>query len=227
MYVNSVSGCHRTKSLSVIIVSVWELFRKRVDVLKITRDTKTHFMGKIQSFWTLKQVVCVVTTVLQEVNTEFSSENLYPLIFIKWYIIRLASDVKNLSTMSLHPFLSEWAIIPVFETAPSYGHSEQTNSIFSYCVNKSWKREKEFSWATVAARLNQVCISLEQRKGGWTLERSTIWKTETFPCNFFSLISVNKLTGLVTSYVETASKTSYRRKDRGRDGSDKKTRKNT
>ena len=36
-----------------------------------------------------------------------------------------------------------------------------------------------------------------------------------------------RLTGLVTSYVETASKTSYRRKDKGRDGSDKKTRKKT
>jgi hypothetical protein len=34
-----------------------------------------------------------------------------------------------------------------------------------------------------------------------------------------------RLTGLVTSYAET--KTSYRRKDNGRDGSNKKTRKKT
>jgi len=159
---------------------VWELFRKRVDVLKITRDTQIHFIGRIQSFWTLKQVVCVVTTVLQGIKCEYSSEKLYPLIFTKWYIIRLVSDVKNLNTIFLHPFLSEWAIILVFKTAPSYGHSEQTNSIFSYCVNKSWKRDKEFSWATVAARLNEVCIALVRRK----MEPSTIWKTEIFPCHF-------------------------------------------
>ena len=128
--------------------------------------------------------MCVVTTVLQGVSREFSYENLYPLIFITWYIIRLASDVQNLNTIFLHSFLSERAIIPGFETASSYGHSEQTNSTFSYCVNKPWKREKEFSWATVAARLNQVCFALERRKGGCTLERSTIWKTEIFPCHF-------------------------------------------
>jgi hypothetical protein len=154
---------------------------------------KIHFVGRIRSFLTLKQVVCVVTTVIQGVNREFSSENLYPLIFIKWYIIRLASDVKNLKTIFLHPFPSEWAIIPVFKTAPSYGHSEQTNSIFSYCVNKSRKREKEFSWATVAARLNQVCTALEQRKGGCTLERSTIWKTEIFPCHFCLFLTTIQL----------------------------------
>jgi len=162
----------------------WELFRKRVEDLKITRHTQIHFIGRIQDFWTLKQVVCLVTTMLQGMNGEFSSEKLYPLIFIKWYIIRLASESKNLNTVFLHPFLSEWAIIPVFKTAPSYGHSKQTNSIFSYCVNKSWKRDKGFSWATVTARLNQVCIALERRKGGCTLERSTIWKTETFSCHF-------------------------------------------
>jgi hypothetical protein len=55
----------------------------------------------------LKQVVCVVTTVLQGVKGEFSSENLYPLVFNKWCIIRLASDVKNLNVIFLHPFLSE------------------------------------------------------------------------------------------------------------------------
>lgn len=160
------------------------MFRKRVEVLKITRDTQIHFIGRIQFFWMLKQVVCLVTIVVQGMNCEFSSEKLYPLIFIKWYIIRPTSEVKNLNTVFLHPFLSEWAIIPVFKTAPSYGHSEQTNSIFSYCVNKSWKRDKEFSSATLAARLNRVCIALERRKGGCTLERSTIWKTETFPCHF-------------------------------------------
>ena len=36
-----------------------------------------------------------------------------------------------------------------------------------------------------------------------------------------------RLTGLVTSYVEMPSKTSYRRKDKGVDGSGKKTRRKT
>jgi hypothetical protein len=36
-----------------------------------------------------------------------------------------------------------------------------------------------------------------------------------------------RLTGLVTSYVETAFYNKYRRKDKGRDGSDKKKTKKT
>jgi hypothetical protein len=36
-----------------------------------------------------------------------------------------------------------------------------------------------------------------------------------------------RLTGLVTSYAETVFQTTYRRKDKGRDESDKKTRKKT
>jgi len=52
-------------------------------------------------------VVCVVTTVLQGVKIEFSSENFYPLVSNKWCIIRLASNVKNLNVIFLHPLLSE------------------------------------------------------------------------------------------------------------------------